>query len=68
MNHEEKVLFLFAQTCTLLSGQLSKGGKDTSPISGAMIQVSPAKIATRGFDEVYSALEAKLDERLNPQD
>lgn len=65
MKHEEKVIFLFSQTCTLLAGQLAKSGQEKSAIDGAIIRVAPEKIATRNFDAIYNALEAKLDEKLS---
>ncbi|QJT79600.1 hypothetical protein [Kosakonia sp. MUSA4] len=64
MTHEEKVLFLFSQTCTVLSSQSTP---QSSPLGGAAIRLSPATYLTRNFDEVYSALAQKLKEKLDQQ-
>lgn len=64
MSHEEKVLFLFSQTCTILSTQKTD---QTSAVTGAVMRVAPATYLTRNFDEVYSALEQKLKEKLTQQ-
>ncbi|QWT42583.1 hypothetical protein [Dickeya dadantii] len=69
MSHEEKVLFLFSQTCTILAGQsAAKATSETSATMKAIAQrVAPGIAATRSFDEIYASLEAKLNEKLSAQ-
>ncbi|WP_413503673.1 hypothetical protein [Serratia grimesii] len=61
MTHEEKVLFLFSKTCTILSKPTEA---KESALGGAVMRVAPAHLITRNFDEIYSALEQKLNEKL----
>jgi hypothetical protein len=59
MTHEEKVKFLFAQTCTVISNAVSN--------DGGRISVPLAIKTSRLFDEVYEVLEKKLEEKLPNQ-
>ncbi|MCB5320045.1 hypothetical protein LH413_21400 [Yersinia massiliensis] len=58
MTDKEKTLFLFAQTCALLT-------KDTSSIRGENSDRTGRFAPPKDFDEAYAWLESKLNEKLN---
>ncbi|HBU7951904.1 TPA: hypothetical protein NP701_004231 [Klebsiella pneumoniae] len=62
MTQEEKTLFLFAQTCVMLSSPSS-----TVSVGGSSIPVPQSTRIKRNFDAVYEELEQKLNEKLNNQ-
>ncbi|UVV95730.1 hypothetical protein NYE91_24025 [Citrobacter freundii] len=62
MTQEEKTLFLFAQTCVMLSSPSS-----TVAVGGSSIPVPQSTRIKRNFDAVYEELEQKLNEKLNNQ-
>ncbi|UEQ07678.1 hypothetical protein [Pectobacterium versatile] len=69
MTHEEKVLFLFSQTCTIIAGQSAANvtSEPKATIKATIQRVAPALAATRSFDEIYASLEEKLNEKLSTQ-
>ncbi|WGA02961.1 hypothetical protein NFK84_14630 [Enterobacter ludwigii] len=61
MTEEQKVLYIFNQTCILLSGN-QKVRSDGSPGLRSKLGIfSPPQ----SFDEAYSWVEAKLNEKLS---
>lgn len=61
MNHDEKVIFLFTQTCSILTGKAptnSHIGEMRHQIRGAYDGLG------NDFDHVYSILEEKLKQKL----
>ncbi len=61
MTSEEKVLFLFAQTCTVLS----KSAPDSQMSAIKARVMGPGTQVSAHFDDVYAVLEQKLNEKLN---
>ncbi|EPA9245291.1 hypothetical protein ACX1HT_21050 [Yersinia enterocolitica] len=63
MTHEEEVLFLFAQTCSILTGKAPAA-------SGSIVREVKFRLAgpysglDNDFDQVYSILEEKLKQKL----
>ncbi|HDS5129579.1 TPA: hypothetical protein QHZ91_001481 [Enterobacter hormaechei subsp. xiangfangensis] len=55
MNHEEKVKFLFEQTCRTISGPLALAPNMSIPLDQRV---------GRYFDATYAVLEKKLEEKL----
>ncbi|MCY3452794.1 hypothetical protein ACX928_11165 [Enterobacter roggenkampii] len=62
MTQEEKTLFLFQQTCVMLASPSS-----TVSVGGGSIAIPQSTRIKRNFDDIYEALEQKLDEKLNKQ-
>lgn len=62
MTQDDKVLFLFAQTCTVLSKPTST--PDTKIDQARSRLIGPDGQVCGEFDKVYSMLEQKLNEKL----
>ncbi|HEI3213764.1 TPA: hypothetical protein SI312_000093 [Escherichia coli] len=62
MTKEEKVLFLFTQTCSVLGKQASNPNSHIATIKERFMGIDGQINAN--FDSVYSVLEQKLDEKL----
>lgn len=63
MTKEEKVLFLFTQTCSVLGKTASSSDSQMSAIKARVIGIEGQISAN--FDSVYSVLEQKLNEKLD---
>ncbi|EDX3520936.1 hypothetical protein BSM64_004001 [Salmonella enterica subsp. enterica serovar Miami] len=63
MTHDEEVLFLFAQTCSILTGKAPVASN--SRIEEVKFRVGgPYSGLSDDFDQVYSILEEKLKQKL----
>ncbi|EKZ6352293.1 hypothetical protein [Klebsiella aerogenes] len=62
MTQEEKTLFLFTQTCVMLSSPSA-----TVSAGSSSIPVPQSTRIKRNFDAIYEELEQKLNEKLNNQ-